>query len=402
MMTTSPKQLLPEQNFPMLAKTFKGLEPILAKELIDLGADNVKIERRAVSFSGNKELLYKANLHLRTASRVLKPITHFKATDPEQIYKEMKKVDWESIMTLKNTFAIDATVFSDEIRHSQYATYRAKDAIADWFFERYNKRPSVDVVNPDLRINLHIAQNYCTLSLDSSGESLHKRGWRVSQNDAPINEALAAGMLLMAGWDGQCDFVDPMCGSGTLLIEAAMIALNIPPGIYRSSFGFEQWNDFDEELFDRLYNDDSHERNFSHTLYGSDQSAYAIRIAERNVKSAGLNKYIKLKVTPIQSLTPPTQNCIIVTNPPYGERIVADDMYGLYEDIGRCLKHQFAGSTAWVISSQDAFLEKMGLKPSKKIKLLNGKLDCSFCRYDLFKGKRNDFLAKKNNSNIQQ
>lgn len=402
MMTTSSKQVLPELNFPMLAKTFKGLEPILAKELIDLGADNVKIERRAVSFSGNKELLYKANLHLRTASRVLKPIAHFKVADHEQIYKEMKKVDWGSVMTINNTFAIDATVFSDEIRHSQYATYRAKDAIADWFFERYNKRPSVDVANPDLRINLHIAQNYCTISLDSSGESLHKRGWRVSQNDAPINEALAAGMLLMAEWNGQCDFVDPMCGSGTLLIEAAMIALNIPPGIYRSSFGFERWNDFDEELFDRLYNDDSHERDFSHRLYGSDQSAYAIRIAEKNVRSAGLNKYIKLKVTPIQELNPPTQECMIVTNPPYGERIVADDMYGLYEDIGRCLKHKFAGSTAWVISSQDAFLEKMGLKPSKKIKLLNGKLDCSFCRYDLFKGKRNDFLAKKNNLNIQQ
>lgn len=399
MTTISPKQDYTEKTFPMLAKTFKGLEPVLAKELINLGADDVRIERRAVSFSGNKELLYKANLCLRTASRVLKPIAHFKANDPEQIYKEMKKINWERIMSLEKTFVIDATVFSDEIRHSQYATYRAKDAIADWFFERYSKRPSVNVSNPDIHINLHIAQNHCTLSLDSSGESLHKRGWRVAQNDAPINEALAAGMLLMAEWDGQSDFIDPMCGSGTLLIEAAMIALNIPPGIYRSSFAFEHWNDFDEELFDRLYNDDSNEREFNHTIYGSDQSAYAIRIAEQNVRSAGLNKYIKLKVTPIQTLTPPTQECLIVTNPPYGERIVADDMYGLYENIGKCLKHQFAGSTAWVISSQDTFLEKMGLKPSKKIKLLNGKLDCSFCRYDLFKGKRNEFLAKKNNLN---
>ena len=388
----------PEQQFSMLAKTFKGLEPILAKELIALGADDVKIERRAVSFTGNKELLYKANLHLRTASRILKPIAHFKAANPDQIYEEIKKIDWGSIMNLKSTFSIDTTAFSDEIRHSQYATYRAKDAIADWFYERHGRRPYVNVTNPDLYINLHIAQDHCTLSLDSSGESLHKRGWRVAQNDAPINEALAAGMLLMAEWDGQSDFIDPMCGSGTFLIEAAMIALNIPPGIYRSSFAFEHWNDFDEELFDRLYNDDSHERTFHHTIYGTDRSSRAIRITEENVRSAGLNKYIKLKTTPIQSLMPPTQNCFIMTNPPYGERIVVEDMMKLYEDIGRCLKHNFAGSTAWVISSQDELLNKMGLKHSKKIKLLNGKLDCSFCRYDLFKGKRNDFLAKKNNN----
>lgn len=386
-----------KQHFPLLAKTFKGLEPILAKELIDLGADDVKIERRAVSFTGNQELLYKANLHLRTASRILKPIARFRANNHDQIYEEVKKIDWGSIMNLKSTFSIDTTAFSDEIRHSQFATYRTKDAIADWFSERYNKRPSVSVTNPDICINLHIAQDYCTLSLDSSGESLHKRGWRVAQNDAPINEALAAGMLLLAGWNGQSDFVDPMCGSGTLLIEAAMIALNIPPGIYRSSFAFERWNDFDEELFDRLYNDDSHEKEFHHCLYGSDRSSRAIRIAEENVRSAGLSKYIKLKTASIQTLVPPTKDCLIVTNPPYGERIVADDMMSLYEEIGRALKHNFAGSTAWVISSQDAFLNKMGLKPTTKIKLLNGKLDCTFCRYDLFKGKRNDFLANKNN-----
>lgn len=386
-----------QQRFPMLAKTFKGLEPILAKELIDLGADDVSIERRAVSFTGNQELLYKANLHLRTASRILKPIAQFKASDHDQIYEAVKKINWEKYMDLKTRFSIDTTAFSDEIRHSQFATYRAKDAIADWFMERHGKRPSVSVTNPDLCFNLHIAHDLCTLSLDSSGESLHKRGWRVAQNDAPINEALAAGMLLMAEWNGQSDFVDPMCGSGTFLIEAAMIALNIPPGIYRSSFAFERWNDFDEELFDRLYDDDSHEREFHHFIYGSDRSSRSIRIAEENVRSAGLSKYIKLKTVPIQNLVAPTKECLIMTNPPYGERIVADDMMELYDGIGKCLKHQFAGSTAWVISSQEAFLNKMGLKPSKKIKLLNGKLDCTFCRYDLFKGKRNDFLANQNN-----
>ena len=383
-----------EMKFKMVAKTFKGLEPVLARELTELGADEITMERRAVSFTGTKELMYKANLHLRTAARILKPILVFKATDADQVYEAVKKVDWGALMNLKTTFSVDTTVFSDDFRHSKYVAYRVKDAIADWFMERYHKRPSVSVANPDLFINIHIAQDKCTLSLDSSGESLHKRGWRVSQNDAPINEALAAGMLLMAGWNGLTDLVDPMCGSGTILIEAAMIALNIPPGIYRSSFAFERWNDFDEELFGRLYNDESTERTFNHKIYGSDVSIRSIKIAEQNVKSAGLSKYIQLKVVSVQKLEAPTQNCLIVTNPPYGERIMSDDIFGLYADLGRCLKHKFAGSTAWVISSQEAYLERMGLHPSEKVKLLNGQLDCLFCRYDLFAGKRNDYLFK--------
>lgn len=381
-------------KFEMIAKTFLGLEEVLAEELIALGANDVQIQRRAVSFSGDQAMLYKANLHCRTASRILKPILTFKASNADEVYEEVKKLKWELYLTPQSTFAIDSTVYSDQFRHSKYVTYRVKDAIADYFNERYDRRPTVSVANPQLTLNIHIAQQQCTLSLDSSGESLHKRGYRTEQTEAPINEALAAGMLLMAGWDGQCDFMDPMCGSGTLLIEAAMIALNIPPGIYRKEFAFERWNDFDEELFDILYNDDSYERDFTHTIYGSDISPRAIKIAEENVRAAGLTKYIKLKILPLQKLNPPTGKCLIVTNPPYGERITSNNLFKLYEDIGSMLKHKFAGSTAWVISSHEECLQRIGLKPSKKIKLLNGALQCLYCQYELFSGKRNDFLMK--------
>ena len=288
-----------------IAKTLKGLEEVLATELIALGADNVEIQRRAVAFTGDKMLLYKANLHLRTALRILMPIYTFKAKTPDEIYEAVKKFDWEQYMDLKTGFAVDATVFSEEITHSKYATYRVKDGIADWFREKYDKRPSVKLNNPDLQFNVHISHDTCTISLDSSGESLHKRGYRVGQTEAPISEVLAAGMLLLAGWDGQCNFIDPFCGSGTFLIEAALIALNIPPGLYRSSFGFEKWKDFDKDLFDVLYQDESGERAFEYKIFGYDISRRAIRIAEENIKSAGLSKYIQLSVQHIDQLEAP-------------------------------------------------------------------------------------------------
>lgn len=382
-------------EFEMIAKTFKGLEEVLAAELVALGANNVQLQRRAVSFTGNQEVMYRANLHLRTASRVLKPIVSFKAVNPDEVYEQIKKVDWEKFMSVDTTFAIDATVFSEEFRHSKFVAYRVKDAIADWFMEKYEKRPSVRLDNPQLMLNIHVAQNQCTLSLDSSGESLHKRGYRVAQTEAPLNEALAAGMILMSGWEGKTDFVDPMCGSGTLLIEAALIALNIPPGIFRKEFAFEKWKDFDQELFDTVYNDDSLERPFEHKIYGSDVSPLAIKIADQNVRSAGLNKYIELKVLPVQQLELPSLHCLMVTNPPYGERITSPDIFGLYSSLGTVLKRKFAGSSAWVISSHEECLEKIGLKPSTKIPLLNGSLECLYCQYEIFEGKRNDFVAKK-------
>ena len=268
-------------EFEMIAKTFRGLEEVLATELVNIGANNVQLQRRAVSFTGDKALMYKANLCCRTASRILKPIVTFDASNPDEVYDQVKKINWSDYMDVDSTFVIDSTVFSEAFRHSKFVAYRVKDAIADWFMEKFERRPSVRLDGAQIMVNIHIAEQKCTLSLDSSGESLHKRGYRVAQTEAPLNEALAAGMLLMADWKGQSNFVDPMCGSGTLLIEAALIALNIPPGIYRSSFAFEKWKDFDEELFDALYNDDSYERPFNFKIYGSDNSPRAIKIAEQ-------------------------------------------------------------------------------------------------------------------------
>ena len=381
--------MLPKE-FDIIVKTFQGLEEVLAKELTELGANNIEIQRRAVRCTGDQTLLYKANFRLRTASRILVPIATFKANNPDEVYAEVKSLDWSQYMDVNTTFSIDSTVFSDDFRHSKFVAYRVKDAIADHFNEQFQKRPSVRLTNPDLSINIHIAQNHCTLSLDSSGESLHKRGYRSDQTEAPLNEALAAGMILLTGWDGDCDFIDPMCGSGTLLIEAALIALNIPPGVYRSSFSFEKWKDFDEELFDTIYNDDSVERPFTHKIIGSDISLRAIKIAEANIKSAGLSKYIHVETKPMQECEAPTEKALVLFNPPYGERLITEDLIGLYEMMGSTLKHKFAGNTAWIISSNRECMERIGLKPSKRISLLNGALPCEFRRYDLFSGKRED------------
>lgn len=376
-----------------IAKTFKNLEQVLATELIALGADNVQLQNRAVAFSGDKRLLYKANLYLRTALRILQPIATFRIKDTDDIYNRIKKMNWEQYMNVNSTFAIDSTVYSEDITHSKFVTYRVKDAIVDLFNEKYQQRPSVDLQEPDLQIQVHVSRNTCTVSLDSSGESLHKRGYRAHQTEAPISEVLAAGMLLMAGWDGKTDFIDPFCGSGTLLIEAALIALNIPPGIYRSAFAFEKWKDFDKTLFDEIYQDDSQEREFHHTIYGSDISKRAIQIAEENIKSAGLSKYIQLTIKPISALEVEEGEKLMVTNPPYGERLDPEDLAEIYEALGTVLKHQFAGNSAWVISSDKALHHKIGLKPSKKIELLNAALECNFNRYDIFSGKRKDFLS---------
>lgn len=377
----------------MIAKTFKGLEPVLAQELIALGANDVQINRRAVAFSGDKALLYKANLWLRTASRVIVPIATFQAKNTDEIYKHIHAIPWEQYMTERNTFAIDTTAYSDMIRNSLFVTYRVKDAIVDYWTEKKQQRPSVSMDNPDLLINIHIAQDKVTVSLDSSGESLHKRGYRVATTEAPISEVLAAGLLLMAGWNGQANFYDPMCGSGTILIEAALIARNIPPGIFRKQFAFEKWMDFDEELWSDIYNDDSSEREFEHTIYGSDASFYAVQQAQKNIQSAGLQRDIQIRQIRIEEIrnedTQATQGALVMLNPPYGERLASNkDMEILYGAIGTALKHQFTGAQAWIISSNDRAMKCIGLKPSKKMRLLNGELDCQFNRYDLFAGKR--------------
>lgn len=381
-----------QADFLMLAKTFKGLEEVLAQELIELGANDVQLERRAVSFRGDKALLYRANLCLRTAIRILVPIASFKAKDTDALYDQVKALNWSQYMTADQTFAIDATVYSESFRNSRFVTYRVKDAIADYWIDKAHKRPSVSTQIPDILLNVHVANEQVTISLDSSGESLHKRGYRVATTEAPISEVLAAGMLLLAGWKGQSDFYDPMCGSGTLLIEAALIARNIAPGVFRSSFAFEKWPDFDADLWNDIYNDDSNERDFTHHIYGSDASFYAIQQAAKNVKSAGVAKDIELKQIRMEEIKEVhAEGALVMLNPPYGERLKSNkEMEDLYSAIGSTLKHQFIGSTAWIISSNVEAMKCIGLKPSKKYHLLNGELDCQFNKYELFQGKRKD------------
>lgn len=381
------------EKFEMVVKTLQGLENVLAKELEKIGAEDIEIQRRAVACKGNLETLYKANLCCRTALRILKPIAHFSANNPDEVYEKVKELELDKILSVNNTFSIETTIYSDDFKHSKFVAYRVKDAVADYFNEKYGKRPTVSVSNPEFIFNLHIAQNDCTLSLDSSGESLHKRGYRVAQTEAPINEVLAAGMLLMAGWDGQCDFYDPMCGSGTILIEAAMIALNINPGIYRKKFAFEDWKDYDAELFNTLATDDSGEREFKHHIYGSDILKQAIEIAQSNVNGASLQKYISLEAKSIEYIDKaPSEKGLIIVNPPYGERIgETKELFGLYAILGERLKHVFTGWEAWVISSNIDCLGKIGLKPSEKVTLINSTLECEFRHYEMFEGKHKDF-----------
>lgn len=379
------------EKFEIIAKTFQGLEDILAEEITNLGGENVQVGRRMVSFTGTKELLYKSNLCCRTALRILKPIFSFTASSTDEVYEKIKTLEWEKFLSVDQTFAIDSVVYSEDFRHSKFVTYRAKDAIVDYFIEKTGNRPSVRINNTDLILNLHISHNTCTLSLDSSGESLHKRGYRLDQTEAPLNEVLAAGMILKTGWRGEKNFIDPMCGSGTLLIEAAMIATNTAPGIYRRDFAFERWKDYDEELFDNLYNDDSAEKEFSFQIFGSDISPKAIGIAEENIKSAGLSKYITLKVKPLQQYTEAPENGILVTNPPYGERISTNDLLGLYEMIGERLKHVFKGYDCWIISYREECFDKIGLKPAAKYDLMNGSLECEYRKYEIFDGKYKEF-----------
>lgn len=382
------------QEFELIAKTFMGLEPVLAKELTQLGANEVQIGRRMVSFMGDKEMMYRANFQLHTAIRILKPIKHFKALSADDVYREVQKIDWSEYIGLDKTFAVDSVVFSEEFRHSKFVAYKVKDAIVDQFREKTGKRPNISVANPDIRLNIHIAEDKCTLSLDSSGESLHRRGYRQESVEAPLNEVLAAGMILMTGWQGETDFIDPMCGSGTLLVEAALIAHNMAPGLFRKEYAFEKWPDFDSDLFDRIYNDDSSEREFTHHIYGYDVDIKAVNTARLNVRAAGLLNDITVEEADFKNFTQPKEKSIIVTNPPYGERISTPDLLGTYKMIGERLKHQFLNSDAWILSYREECFDQIGLKPSIKIPVYNGSLECEFRKYQIFDGKMKDFRAE--------
>jgi len=378
----------------MIAKTFMGLEPVLANELTQLGAKNVQVGRRMVSFTGDKEMMYRANFQLHTAIRILKPIKHFKALSADDVYEGVKDIDWTEYLSLDKTFAVDSVVFSEEFRHSKFVAYKVKDAIVDQFREKTGNRPNISVSNPDMRLHIHIAEDQCTLCLDSSGESLHRRGYRQESVEAPLNEVLAAGMILMTGWRGETDFIDPMCGSGTLLIEAALIARNMAPGLFRKEFAFEKWPDFDADLFDKIYNDDSQEREFAHHIYGYDVDIKAVNTARLNVKAAGLTSDITVEEQDFKNFTQPKEKSIMVTNPPYGERISTSDLLGTYKMIGERLKHQFTGNEAWVLSYREECFTQIGLKPSIKIPLFNGSLECEFRKYQMFDGKMSDFRGE--------
>lgn len=387
------------QKFEMVAKTLKGLEDVLADELRALGADNVEPGCRMVAFEGDVAMMYRANLCCRTALSILRPIYKFMASDPDTLYEMVKEFDWGGVLTLGKTFSIDTTSHSEEFTHSRFVTYRVKDGIVDWFKDRFgpDKRPGVRLNDADVMINVHIDGSRVTISLNSSGESLHKRGWRVAQTEAPINEVLAAGIILKSGWKGECPLIDPMCGSGTFIVEAALLAAGIKPGSFRKSWPFEQWRDWDPELFDSVLHeggDEPHDIPFK--IYGADISPRAVDIAERNVLAAGVDEYINLRVRSIaqwQEAPVPDTPGVIITNPPYGERINPEDIERLYSTLGTKIKRVFCGYQAWVISSNEECLAHIGLSPSVREQLQNGGIDCELRQYISFEGSKSDFRA---------
>ncbi|PKP51711.1 MAG: RNA methyltransferase [Bacteroidetes bacterium HGW-Bacteroidetes-1] len=373
--------------FRLVAKTTAGLEEILAEELRQLGAENIELLTRAVSFDANQKIMYRANYEARTALRILKPIASFKAANEDKLYDEVSKIHWHSYFNVEKTFAIDAVVGGGRFTHSQFISYKAKDAIVDQFRDRFGERPSVDTNDPDLRINLHIFDDQCSLSLDSSGDSLHKRGYRFVVDKAPINEVLAAGLIMLSGWKADMNFVDSMCGSATIPIEAAMIAMKIPPGYFRKTYGFMKWADYDQQLWEEVMHEaDAKISTIGFDIIGSDRSAKAVEIARQNLEKADLLKEIQLFKKPMEELLPPEAPGWLLINPPYGERLEELDLKALYSSIGDSLKRNFKGYKAWVISSDFFTLKHIGLKPSKKYTVYNGPLECRFVCFDIFAG----------------
>lgn len=374
----------------MLAKTLFGLEDLLAEELRKLGASNIEKGTRNVSFEGDRGFMYKVNLCCRTAIKVLKPISAFNIFTEEDLYKKVYEIPWENYMDANGSLAVDATVFSKKFTHSKYISLKTKDAIVDRFRDKEGERPNVDLDHPTLRINIHIDRNICTVSLDSSGQSLHKRGYKVENTFAPINEVLAAGMVMLAGWNGQCDLLDPMCGGGTILTEAAMIACNIPPNLNRDEFGFETWKDFDVDLFELIEASALKRiKDFHFKIYGFDKDPVSVQKARNNVKSANLQDFVEIETQDFfKTKKDGDRYLYLVFNPPYDERLSVSNVSDFYASIGTTLKHGYPGSQAWMISSNMEALKSVGLRPSRRIKLFNGKLESKFVRYDMYQGSK--------------
>jgi putative N6-adenine-specific DNA methylase len=375
----------PVPIYSFIAKTVSGLEEVLLNELKDLGATNLLLLRRAVGFDGSKELMYRANYSCRTALRILKPLKSFEISEQQALYDNIADIAWEELLEPTHTIAVDSIISDAVFTNSQYVSLKTKDAKVDRLRTKWGSRPFVNLDDPDLRINIHIYKQTCSVSLDSSGRSLHKRGYRVSTGIAPLNEVLASGLIHLSGWDRKSPFVDPMCGSGTLLIEAAMLSGKIPPGYFKPEFGFMKWNDFDPELWHRIKEEEDAKIVIPGCLIrGCDISSRAIDSVLENIRYAKLVNRIKIEVSPFESYTPPEGNGIVVTNPPYDERLHVNDMTAFYKKIGDILKKKYKGYEAWVISSDLRALKFIGLHPSKKITVFNGPLECRFVRFTLY------------------
>ncbi len=370
------------------ATTLAGLEEVLAQELIEIGANEVQVARRSVYFSGDQKLLYKANYCLRTALRILVPVDSYKIHSADDLYQRAKNFKWETLFGCDQTFAIQSTVFSDLFNNSMFASLKLKDAIVDRFRYKLGERPSVDSKDPDILINLHISNEMCTISLDSSGESLHKRGYRVGQNEAPMNEVLAAGLIRLSGWDCQSELTDPMCGSGTIAIEAAMLANGIYPGSIRQNFGFLNWRDFDADLFKQVEREYSRPTPNRVKIQASDISRRNIDIARKNAEEAGVSSFIEFQVADFMKLETPGEKPFLLFNPPYGERLLPQDS-DFYKQIGDRLKQHYSNASVWIISTPQC-LKSIGLRPSRKIPVLNGSLECSFRNYELYSGSKKE------------
>ncbi len=371
-----------------VAKTYAGLEEILKEELIALGATNCQIGTRAVEFEGDMAMMYRANYFCRYALRILWQVHEFTFRDNKQFYEQIFKFPAERLMDADNTLAFSVTMSGSMFRTPLFAAQLAKDAVCDRFRDKFDQRPSVDKESPDVQFHIHIFNNHAALFLDSSGESLHKRGYRVSTHPAQISEVVAAAMVKLSGWNGECDLIDPMCGSGTILIEAAMQALNIPAGFFRENYGFEKWKNFDRRLWQRVTDEADIHDDVPVNFYGSDISARFLGMAEANVKAARLGDFIRLFRKAMRDTQPKRTPATLIFNPPYGERLDMDEIDEFYKEIGDSLKQNYAGCTAFIISSNIQAIKHIGLHPSKKTTLYNGALECKFLRYDLYAGKR--------------
>jgi putative N6-adenine-specific DNA methylase len=377
------------QNY--IAKTLHGLEPALSAELETLGASNIQIGTRNVHFSGDTALMYRANYELRTALRILVPVGEFVVNNEKALYEAVRSIKWNQYMGVSDTLAVEAVVRSDIFRHSQYVGLLTKDAIVDQFRDAYNRRPDVNVNAPTLRINIHIQDNKCHLSLDASGDSLHRRNYRKDSVDAPLNEVLAAGMILLSGWNCATDFVDPMCGSGTLAIEAAMMATHTPIQIKREGFGFFKWPDFNEKLWKKVKQEaDEKVQNFENQIYASDKDPRARNATALNLMASGMENHVRLERQNFEKLVAPSATGTLITNPPYDERLKMEDIVSFYKSIGDRFKQDWAGWNAWLISSNRDALKHIGLRPSKKYTLFNGSLECSFQKFEMYAGTKKD------------